>query len=140
MSKVIQYFFKIFEPTINDRESGVDFTNVLHFTWRCCGHLHDNFSLARVGECNVMMECKLDKLYVKIDLTLLNRLLYLIVDHNIADYTTAKNNVVINYKDKNLTNSYRIIFTSTDPKSAKRQLWLDCLFSAFGIGLHKSFV
>lgn len=29
------------------------------------------------------------------DLTLLNRLLRLIVDHNIADYMTAKNNVVI---------------------------------------------
>ena len=28
------------------------------------------------------------------------------VDHNIADYMTAKNNVVINYKDMNHTNSY----------------------------------
>ena len=52
------------------------------------------------GECNVMMEAKFDKLYEKIDLTLLNRLLRLIVDHNIADYMTAKNNVVINYKVK----------------------------------------
>ena len=34
----------------------------------------------------------------RLDLTLLNRLLRLIVDHNIADYMTAKNNVVINYK------------------------------------------
>lgn len=50
------------------------------------------------GECNVMMESKYEKLYEKIDLTLLNRLLRLIVDHNIADYMTAKNNVVINYK------------------------------------------
>ena len=50
------------------------------------------------GECNVMMETKFEKLYEKIDLTLLNRLLRLIVDHNIADYMTAKNNVVINYK------------------------------------------
>ena len=61
------------------------------------------------GECNVMMECKLDKLNEKMDLTLLNRLLRLIVDHNIADYMTAKNNVVINYKDMNHTNSYGII-------------------------------
>ena len=45
-----------------------------------------------------MMEAKFDKLYEKIDLTLLNRLLRLIVDHNIADYMTAKNNVVVNYK------------------------------------------
>ena len=50
------------------------------------------------GECNVMMESFFDKMYEKIDLTLFNRLLRLIVDHNIADYMTAKNNVVINYK------------------------------------------
>ena len=45
-----------------------------------------------------MMESFYDKMYEKIDLTLFNRLLRLIVDHNIADYMTAKNNVVINYK------------------------------------------
>ncbi|PSN32216.1 hypothetical protein C0J52_17015 [Blattella germanica] len=50
------------------------------------------------GECNVLLESKFEKMYEKIDLTLLNRLLRLIVDHNIADYMTAKNNVVINYK------------------------------------------
>ena len=56
-----------------------------------------------------MMECNFEKLYEKIDLTLLNRLLRLIVDHNIADYMTAKNNVVVNYKDMNHTNSYGIV-------------------------------
>ena len=50
------------------------------------------------AECNVMMESSFEKLYEKIDLTLLNRLLRLIVDHKIADYMTAKNNVFINYK------------------------------------------
>ena len=35
---------------------------------------------------------------VQVDLTLLNRLLRLIVDANIADYMTAKNNIVIAYK------------------------------------------
>ena len=50
------------------------------------------------AECNVMMESSFEKRYEKIDLTLLNSLLRLIVDHNIADYMTAKNNVVINYK------------------------------------------
>ena len=65
---------------------------------------HSPFSLSQdvwdssEGECNVMMESRFEKLYEKIDLTLLNRLLRLIVDHNIADYMTAKNNVVINYK------------------------------------------
>lgn len=61
------------------------------------------------GECNVLLESRFEKLYEKIDLTLLNRLLRLIVDHNIADYMTAKNNVYINYKDMNHTNSYGII-------------------------------
>jgi len=31
------------------------------------------------------------------------------VDHNIADYMTAKNNVVVNYEDMNHTNSYGIV-------------------------------
>jgi len=61
------------------------------------------------GECVVMMETKLEKVYEKIDLTLLNRLLRLILDHNIADYMTAKNNVVIAYKDMMHTNSYGLI-------------------------------
>jgi pre-mRNA-processing factor 8 len=52
-----------------------------------------------------MLESKFEKLYEKIDLTLLNRLLRLIVDHNIADYMTAKNNVVINYKVSNFYHS-----------------------------------
>ena len=60
-------------------------------------NLHDVWDTAE-GECNVMLESRFEKLYEKIDLTLLNRLLRLIVDHNIADYMTAKNNVVINYK------------------------------------------
>ncbi|KFG51104.1 pre-mRNA processing splicing factor PRP8, partial [Toxoplasma gondii p89] len=47
--------------------------------------------------------------YEKIDLTLLNRLLRLIVDHNIADYITAKNNVNINFKDMNHINSFGLI-------------------------------
>lgn len=65
----------------------------------CTGinNLQDVWETAE-GECNVMMESHFEKLYEKIDLTLLNRLLRLIVDHNIADYMTAKNNVVINYK------------------------------------------
>ena len=50
------------------------------------------------GECNVMMETVLSKVYEKIDLTLLNRLLRLILDHNLADYITAKNNTVLTYK------------------------------------------
>ncbi|KAI6190216.1 WD repeat-containing protein 48-like protein [Aphelenchoides bicaudatus] len=61
------------------------------------------------GECNVMMQSKLEKIYEKMDLTLLNQLLRLIVDHNIADYISAKNNVTINFKDMNHVNSFGII-------------------------------
>ncbi len=55
------------------------------------------------------METKFEKVFEKADLTLLNRLLRLIVDHNLADYMTCKNNIVINYKDMNHTNSYGLI-------------------------------
>ncbi|KPI37562.1 Pre-mRNA-processing-splicing factor 8 [Cyphellophora attinorum] len=61
------------------------------------------------GECNVMIETQLSKIYEKIDLTLLNRLLRLIMDHNLADYITSKNNVQLNYKDMNHTNSFGLI-------------------------------
>eukprot|EP01041_Mallomonas_annulata_P005280 gene5280-10566_t len=61
------------------------------------------------GECVVLLESKLEKVYDKIDLTLLNRLLRLIVDHNIADYMTAKNNVVIAFKDMMHTNTYGLL-------------------------------
>mgnify|MGYP002630798198 CR=1 FL=1 len=57
----------------------------------------------------VLLETKYEKVYEKVDLTLLNRLLRLIVDHNIADYMTCKNNVVIAYKDMNHTNCYGIL-------------------------------
>ncbi|KAI1337831.1 pre-mRNA processing splicing factor 8 [Xylariaceae sp. FL0016] len=61
------------------------------------------------GECNVMIETELSKVYEKIDLTLLNRLLRLIMDHNLADYISAKNNVQLTYKDMNHVNSYGLI-------------------------------
>lgn len=61
------------------------------------------------GDSVVLLQSKFDKFYEKIDLTLLNRLLRLIVDHNIADYMTAKNNISIAYKDMLHTNSYGLI-------------------------------
>jgi pre-mRNA-processing factor 8 len=61
------------------------------------------------GECLVMMQSKFDKMFEKIDLTLLCRLLRLIMDHNMADYINGKNNVQICYKDMTHTNSYGII-------------------------------
>ena len=44
------------------------------------------------------------QVYEKVDLTLLNRLLRLIVDHNIADYMSGKNNANISFKDMMHTN------------------------------------
>lgn len=67
-----------------------------------------------------MMETKYEKMYEKIDLTLLNRLLRLIVDHNIADYMTAKNNVVINYK---VSTHYRL-----DQSKARRLVIIDLTY------------
>ena len=61
------------------------------------------------NESVVLLQAKLDKVYEKIDFTLLNRLLRLVVDHNLADYMTTKNNVVIAYKDMSHTNSYGFI-------------------------------
>ncbi|KAL2106170.1 hypothetical protein VUR80DRAFT_3888 [Thermomyces stellatus] len=61
------------------------------------------------GECNVLVETSLSKVYEKVELTLLNSLLRLIMDHNLADYITAKNNVQLTYKDMNHTNSYGMI-------------------------------
>lgn len=71
-------------------------------------NLHDIWSTDK-GECVVLLESTLENVYEKIDLTLLNRLLRLIVDHNIADYMTAKNNVVISFKDMMHTNTYGLI-------------------------------
>lgn len=71
-------------------------------------NLHDVWETAD-GECNVMMETKLSKVYDKIDLTLLNRLLRLIMDHNLADYCTSKNNIVLTYKDMSHVNAYGMI-------------------------------
>lgn len=56
-----------------------------------------------------MLQTKFEKFFEKMDLTLLNRLLRLIMDHNIADYITAKNNVILTYKDMSHTNSYGLI-------------------------------
>ncbi|TLS31346.1 hypothetical protein PpBr36_03623 [Pyricularia pennisetigena] len=71
-------------------------------------NLHDVWE-TKNGECNVMIETQLSKVYEKIELTLLNSLLRLIMDHNLADYITAKNNVSLTYKDMNHVNSYGMI-------------------------------
>ena len=61
------------------------------------------------GSSVVMMETSFSKMYEKIDLTLLSRLTGLIMDANLSAYCTAKNNVVLTYKDMSHTNSYGLI-------------------------------
>lgn len=61
------------------------------------------------GECNVVLQTTLSKMAEKVDFTLLNRLLRLIVDSNIADYITAKMNVSLSYKDMTHVNQYGLI-------------------------------
>jgi pre-mRNA-processing factor 8 len=61
------------------------------------------------GETVVLMQTTLEQVYDKMDLTLVNRLLRLVVDHNIADYMTAKNNVVVSFKDMLHTNTYGMV-------------------------------
>nr|VZH89356.1 unnamed protein product [Spirometra erinaceieuropaei] len=98
---------RLFPPWIKPADS--EPPPLLVYKW-CQGvnNLKDVWETAD-GECNVLLETRFEKVYEKVDLNLLNRLLRLIVDHNIADYMTTKNNVVINYKDMNHTNSYGII-------------------------------
>ena len=51
------------------------------------------------GQCNTLLEIQFDKIYEKMDLTLLNRLLRLVMDHNLSDYRTRKNNIEISFKE-----------------------------------------
>lgn len=97
----------LFPPWI--KPSDAEPPPLLAFKW-CQGinNLQDIWDTTE-GQCVVMMQSQFEKMYEKIDLTLLNRLLRLIVDHNIADYMTAKNNVLVNYKDMTHTNGYGVI-------------------------------
>ncbi|OXB40064.1 pre-mRNA-processing-splicing factor 8 [Cryptococcus neoformans] len=61
------------------------------------------------GESVVMMETVLARVYEKVDLTLLSRLLRLIMDHNLADYITSKNNTTLTFKDMSHINTYGMI-------------------------------
>lgn len=91
------------------KPSDAEPTPLLAYKW-CQGvnNLHDVWNTDH-GECVVLMESTLEHVYEKIDLTLLNRLLRLILDHNIADYMTSKNNIVISFKDMMHTNTYGLI-------------------------------
>lgn len=82
---------------------------LLVYKW-CQGvnNLEDVWDTSR-GQANVMLETSLSKVAENIDFTVLNRLLRLIVDPEIADYITAKNNVSLSYKDMNHVNQFGLI-------------------------------
>lgn len=82
---------------------------LLVYKW-CQGinNLDNVWSTSR-GEANVHFETCLSKVAENIDFTMLNRLLRLIVDPNIADYITSKNNVTLSYKDMNHVNQLGLI-------------------------------
>ncbi|KNC53021.1 pre-mRNA-processing-splicing factor 8 [Thecamonas trahens ATCC 50062] len=61
------------------------------------------------GASLVVLESKFERMFEKVDLNLLNKLLRLVLDHNLADYMTAKNNVNLAFKDMTHVNSYGVI-------------------------------
>jgi pre-mRNA-processing factor 8 len=84
-------------------------TPLLTYKWaQGINNLHNVWETS-AGETTVLVQTKLEMVYEKMDLTLLNRLLRLIVDHNIADYMTGKNNVSLTFKDMQHTNSYGLV-------------------------------
>ncbi|PXF50127.1 Pre-mRNA-processing-splicing factor 8 [Gracilariopsis chorda] len=71
-------------------------------------NLHDVWE-TKHGETVVHLQARFDQMAAKVDHLLLNRMLRLVMDHNLADYITAKNNVNISFKDMSHTNSYGLI-------------------------------
>ncbi|KAJ0236470.1 PROCN domain-containing protein [Hirschfeldia incana] len=61
------------------------------------------------GASVVILQTKFEDFFEKIDLLLLNRLLRLVVDKQIADYMYAKNNAVLCYKNLSHTNKCGLI-------------------------------
>ncbi|KAL4069003.1 RNA recognition motif of the spliceosomal PrP8-domain-containing protein [Scleroderma citrinum] len=72
---------------------------LLMYKWcQSINNLTDVWEISK-GECVVIMETVFSKVCKKINLMLLNCLLHLIMDYNLADYITVKNNIDLTYKD-----------------------------------------
>eukprot|EP00834_Sanchytrium_tribonematis_P005171 NODE_296_length_10502_cov_0.638374.p1 type:complete len:2225 gc:universal NODE_296_length_10502_cov_0.638374:3591-10265(+) len=67
--------------------------------------------IARLNKKNtiVVLETQLEQFYENVDLSLLNKLLKLIMDPNLADYITSKYNIELTYKDMTHTNAIGLI-------------------------------
>ena len=61
------------------------------------------------GESTIYVETKIEHLSDKVEHTLLNQMLRLVMDTHLADYMTARNNASLTYKDMNHTQNYGII-------------------------------
>lgn len=71
-------------------------------------NLHDVWDTSD-GQTAVHVQTNLDQLAGNTDHLLLNRMLRLVMDHNIADYITAKNNVSVTFKDMTHINHFGLI-------------------------------
>lgn len=82
---------------------------LLAYKWATgINNLHEVWETSH-GETTVLLQTRLDQMAEKMDHLLLNRMLRLIMDHNLADYITSKNNVSVSFKDMSHTNSYGLI-------------------------------
>lgn len=98
---------QLFPPWI--KPSDTEPAPLLVYKWCNAINNLDSVWETKEGETNVLMETSLSRVYEKIDLTLLNRLLRLIMDANIADYITSKNNISIVWKDMAHVNTFGLI-------------------------------
>eukprot|EP00173_Palmaria_palmata_P001865 Plantae.Rhodophyta-Palmaria_palmata.ctg2102.p2 GENE.Plantae.Rhodophyta-Palmaria_palmata.ctg2102~~Plantae.Rhodophyta-Palmaria_palmata.ctg2102.p2 ORF type:complete len:194 (+),score=26.48 Plantae.Rhodophyta-Palmaria_palmata.ctg2102:100-681(+) len=71
-------------------------------------NLHDVWVFSD-GQTAVHVQTNLDQLAGNTDHLLLNRMLGLVMDHNIADYITAKKNVSVTFKDMTHINHFGLI-------------------------------
>ncbi|KAF2857228.1 PROCN-domain-containing protein [Piedraia hortae CBS 480.64] len=98
---------RLFPPWIKPSDSEVP--PLLTYKWAQGINNLSNVWSVDEGECNVLLETRLDKVYEKVDHILLGRLLRLIMDQGLATYIASKNNVQLSYKDMNHVNHYGMI-------------------------------
>ncbi|EDO19221.1 hypothetical protein Kpol_1050p81 [Vanderwaltozyma polyspora DSM 70294] len=91
------------------KPSDAEIPPLLVYKWaQGINNVSDVWDISR-DQSTVLLETTLQDITEKIDFTLLNRLLRLVLDPNIADYMTSKNNVIINYKDMSYVNKYGLL-------------------------------
>ncbi|AMD21189.1 HEL091Wp [Eremothecium sinecaudum] len=91
------------------KPSDSEIAPLLVYKW-CQGinNIHEVWDVSK-GQSTVMLQTSLEGLAEKMDFTLVNRLLRLVMDPNLADYVSAKNNVTITFKDMSHVNKYGLL-------------------------------